>query len=174
MAFFQLSFSLVGMTGPTAQRPHHPQRRGPKGQSRGALRSPVTTPAWAQERGSVLCRDFPLRQQTASVMLSVHHDSVSRPLKRGKPLSTLKPGKAPACQTWSCRGRGAWRSAQPNPGPAATTLGSQQREGCAAIPHPDDIWNVLWEVLLPQKGLQVLFPVTATLRPMGDPDCGWE
>lgn len=30
---FKLSFSLVGMTGSAAQRPRHPQRRGPKSQS---------------------------------------------------------------------------------------------------------------------------------------------
>lgn len=39
--------------------------------------------------------------------------------------------------------------------PTSQFLRFPAREGCAEIPHPPGIWNVLQEALLPEKGRQV-------------------
>jgi len=126
-------------------------------------------PACTKDRESVL---FFLRRETAHVMLSAQQDSISCQLKRGTLCCVPKPRKAPGGSElvlW-CLGRGA----QLNPGPAAPLPGSRRGKGCAEVLRLPDVWSVLWEALLPQNGLQVEFPVTATLRPMGGPDSGWE
>lgn len=128
-------------------------------------------PACTKDRESVLFGAFLLKERNSSCDAFCPARFHKLPAEKGNSLLCAQAQEG----TGRVRaGPVVGRGAQLNPGPAAPLPGSRQGKGCAEVLRLPDVWSVLWEALLLQKGLQVEFPVTATLRPMGGPDSGWE